>query len=150
MSETRVIDLLGAPCTFCGYEGPGYWQSHTHYKDCPWYEVGGEDARTSAYEQRAGRKGARHLRVKEKDIKLSDILTDPAKCVNTVVTCPECEGTLMVTNLRTPSRDFLKTMMTCVTNGANVEHVTDKDVRMTRMCACGFSTRMAKTQEKKK
>ena len=39
-----VYRLLGAPCVFCGYNGPGYWQSGTHDWRCPWYwRVGFEE-----------------------------------------------------------------------------------------------------------
>lgn len=33
--------LLAAPCVFCGYNGPGYWQPITHRPECPWYHLGG-------------------------------------------------------------------------------------------------------------
>lgn len=36
---------LNAPCKFCGYFGRGYWQSGTHLKKCPFYSIGGEEAR---------------------------------------------------------------------------------------------------------
>ncbi len=32
--------ILDAPCVFCGYNGPGYWQTGTHAKDCPWHDIG--------------------------------------------------------------------------------------------------------------
>jgi len=32
--------LLEAPCIFCGYNGPGYWQAGTHTLDCPWHGIG--------------------------------------------------------------------------------------------------------------
>jgi len=37
--------LLDAPCVFCGYNGPGYWQAGTHKPECPWHGVGGYDER---------------------------------------------------------------------------------------------------------
>jgi hypothetical protein len=36
---------LGAPCAWCDYSGPGYWQPGTHAPDCPWHRVGGEEDR---------------------------------------------------------------------------------------------------------
>jgi hypothetical protein len=36
---------LGAPCAWCDYSGPGYWQPGTHAPDCPWHRVGGEEER---------------------------------------------------------------------------------------------------------
>ena len=30
-----------APCMFCGYNGPGYFQKGTHASACPYYGVGG-------------------------------------------------------------------------------------------------------------
>ena len=32
---------LSAPCTWCGYNGSGYWQRGSHKPDCPWYQIGG-------------------------------------------------------------------------------------------------------------
>ena len=40
--------LLGAPCVFCGYNGPGYYQAKTHKKHCYWYHVGGREEREFA------------------------------------------------------------------------------------------------------
>lgn len=40
MDSTR--DILEAPCAFCGYSGPNYWQSMTHLPLCPWRRVGGD------------------------------------------------------------------------------------------------------------
>jgi len=37
--------LLDAPCSFCNYNGPGYYQAKTHSKSCVWYHVGGHDER---------------------------------------------------------------------------------------------------------
>ena len=34
-----------APCKFCGYEGEGYYQRHTHKLGCKWFEVGGMQER---------------------------------------------------------------------------------------------------------
>ena len=36
---------LTAPCQFCNYHGRGYWQTGTHSKSCPFYLIGGEEAR---------------------------------------------------------------------------------------------------------
>ena len=35
-----MIDL-NAPCMFCGYNGPLYWQAGSHEHDCPFLKVGG-------------------------------------------------------------------------------------------------------------
>lgn len=48
MAERSVVSvsgLLEAPCVFCGYNGPGYWQRLTHDKNCPWYPQGGFNER---------------------------------------------------------------------------------------------------------
>jgi hypothetical protein len=42
IEAATIDDLLSAPCGFCGYNGPGYWQPHTHAAACPFYEVGGK------------------------------------------------------------------------------------------------------------
>ena len=36
---------LDAPCKWCGYNGPSYWQSGSHSKECPWHKVGGSSDR---------------------------------------------------------------------------------------------------------
>jgi hypothetical protein len=41
--------LEKSPCLFCGYNGQGYYQAHTHAKDCPWYEVGGLEERIKQF-----------------------------------------------------------------------------------------------------
>jgi hypothetical protein len=33
--------ILDAPCKWCGYDGPDYWQENTHGHDCVWRSVGG-------------------------------------------------------------------------------------------------------------
>ena len=40
--------LLRAPCAWCLYDGPGYFQPGTHAEGCPWRNVGGESARMAA------------------------------------------------------------------------------------------------------
>ena len=35
------MNILDAPCIFCGYAASGYYRSSTHSPDCPWYEAGG-------------------------------------------------------------------------------------------------------------
>lgn len=48
----RISELLEAGanngCLFCGYNGEGYWQHHTHTRNCPWYEIGGFQERAEA------------------------------------------------------------------------------------------------------
>lgn len=34
--------VLRAPCRWCGYNGPSYWQDGTHATDCPWWKIAGE------------------------------------------------------------------------------------------------------------
>lgn len=34
-----------APCTWCGYNGVGFYQPHTHDPGCPWYTIGGLEER---------------------------------------------------------------------------------------------------------
>lgn len=40
-----IDELLSTKCVFCGYSGSGYYQEHTHKKDCPWFYVGGAEER---------------------------------------------------------------------------------------------------------
>lgn len=41
----RDVDVLAAPCRWCGYNGEGYWQVGTHAITCPWRQVGGDTCR---------------------------------------------------------------------------------------------------------
>ncbi len=41
-------NMLTAPCRWCGYNGPDYWQKGTHATDCPWWRIGGEVDRERA------------------------------------------------------------------------------------------------------
>jgi len=34
-------NFFDAPCKFCGYNGVRYWQKGTHYKGCPFRNIGG-------------------------------------------------------------------------------------------------------------
>lgn len=43
--ESKLNDLLSAPCGCCGYNGPGYWQAGTHKESCPFFTIGGETDR---------------------------------------------------------------------------------------------------------
>ena len=45
---TRELNVLDAPCVFCGYFGSGYWQTGKHDNKCPWYEVAGQAERLAA------------------------------------------------------------------------------------------------------
>lgn len=38
-------DPLAAPCQWCGYNGPSYWQAWTHAEWCPWRLISGERER---------------------------------------------------------------------------------------------------------
>lgn len=42
--------VLAAPCSWCGYSGPGYWQTGTHLPTCRWHAIGGEAERVKALE----------------------------------------------------------------------------------------------------
>ena len=42
-------NLFDAPCVFCGYNGPNYYQAGTHDKKCPWHRVGGYDERIESF-----------------------------------------------------------------------------------------------------
>jgi hypothetical protein len=55
--------LLSAPCGFCGYNGPGYYQAHTHAPDCPFYEIGGKAEREQLFVELV-RKKMFHLQCK--------------------------------------------------------------------------------------
>lgn len=46
-----MTDILDAPCRWCGYNGPGYYQAGTHDKTCPWHRVGGQAERKEALDQ---------------------------------------------------------------------------------------------------
>jgi len=48
MTLFKINELLDAPCVFCKYNGPGYYQPHTHKKWCPFYEIGGDRERENA------------------------------------------------------------------------------------------------------
>lgn len=39
---------LKAPCIFCAYNGPRYWQAFTHHVLCPWYKLAGVNDRKNA------------------------------------------------------------------------------------------------------
>jgi hypothetical protein len=47
-SNPQIDKILEAPCIFCGYNGSGYWQLHTHKKSCPFFEIGGKEERSEA------------------------------------------------------------------------------------------------------
>ena len=34
------MSVFSSPCIFCNYNGEGYWQTKTHNKDCPCFDVG--------------------------------------------------------------------------------------------------------------
>lgn len=36
------MNILDAPCVFCGYNGRDYWQVGTHDKDCIFHDFGGD------------------------------------------------------------------------------------------------------------
>lgn len=42
---TAASRALVAPCAWCGYDGPGYWQVSTHAPTCPFVAVGGVSLR---------------------------------------------------------------------------------------------------------
>lgn len=42
------MSILSAPCIFCHYNGPKYWQAGTHAKNCPFHNIGGADCRYKA------------------------------------------------------------------------------------------------------
>jgi hypothetical protein len=43
-------DKLAAPCRWCGYNGPDYWQAGSHADECPWLKVGGSHERAHILE----------------------------------------------------------------------------------------------------
>lgn len=43
-----TFDPLASPCLWCDYRGEGYWQRGTHTRGCPWFHLGGEEARREA------------------------------------------------------------------------------------------------------
>ena len=50
MGKITVGRFLSSPCTFCGYNGEGYWQKGTHSKECLFYNIGGADKRAALIE----------------------------------------------------------------------------------------------------
>jgi len=66
-------DLLAAPCRWCGYNGPDYWQPGTHPESCPWHRVGGRVARRDllgvvAVPEKWNKTGRAELEKKEEEI----------------------------------------------------------------------------------
>lgn len=43
-------EKLAAPCRWCGFNGPEYWQSGTHTSECPWHKIGGQHERAEVLE----------------------------------------------------------------------------------------------------
>ncbi|MBW1724076.1 MAG: hypothetical protein JRJ33_01605 [Deltaproteobacteria bacterium] len=60
MTLFNIDELLDPPCIFCGYNGPGYYQVHTHKKHCPFYNIGGDWEREHAIVVYA-RRGRLHI-----------------------------------------------------------------------------------------
>ena len=48
ITVTTQDRLISAPCVFCNYDGPEYWQQHTHDRKCPWHRIGGLAERRDA------------------------------------------------------------------------------------------------------
>jgi len=48
MELFKLNELFEAPCVFCGYNGPGYYQVNTHAKNCPFCKIGGANEREHA------------------------------------------------------------------------------------------------------
>lgn len=48
ITVTTQDKLISAPCVFCNYAGPEYWQTHTHHHLCPWHDIGGMAERREA------------------------------------------------------------------------------------------------------
>ena len=40
-----MYSFLRAPCVFCGYNGPNYYQEKSHHETCPFHNVGGVEER---------------------------------------------------------------------------------------------------------
>jgi predicted protein tyrosine phosphatase len=38
----NAMNMIASPCTYCRYNGEGYYQPHTHEPYCRWYTVGGQ------------------------------------------------------------------------------------------------------------
>lgn len=43
-----------APCVFCGYDGPNFFQVGSHPKTCPFHDIGGVDERLERVERMVG------------------------------------------------------------------------------------------------
>lgn len=80
--DTKLRDLLEAPCCFCGYSGPGYYQKNTHTPNCPWHTIGGLGDREKELILFA-KKG--RLMVKQPTIDVSEYCIDdpPGQCNHT-------------------------------------------------------------------
>ena len=48
MADKIRDKLIDAPCIFCGYNGPGYFQRGSHKVGCPWHSIGGAQEREDA------------------------------------------------------------------------------------------------------
>jgi uncharacterized protein YbaR (Trm112 family) len=56
----------------------------------------------------------------------------------TAVLCPTCKGTLMVSNLGQPSKEFMKNLSQMVIHGAVVDHWDNSNLANSRSCKCSF------------
>jgi len=45
MDKLKYKLVEEAPCFWCGYNGAGFFQTHTHKAHCPWYNIGGAENR---------------------------------------------------------------------------------------------------------
>ena len=45
MDDVYLENLIKSPCVFCGYNGPGYYQTAAHKTVCPFYKIGGNLSR---------------------------------------------------------------------------------------------------------
>lgn len=55
--KARQAQLLAAPCMWCDYKGPGYYQAFTHEIDCPWHAIGGLNERMEQLDRLASEGG---------------------------------------------------------------------------------------------
>ncbi len=47
---SKITDkILNAPCIFCNYTAPRYWDAKSHKSNCPFYNVSGKINRKKAF-----------------------------------------------------------------------------------------------------
>lgn len=61
--------MLNAPCIFCDYDGPRYWNRKSHEKNCPWRSVSGKRNREKEFKNAVKRQSIRLGMYQSKGVK---------------------------------------------------------------------------------